>query len=152
MAEGLDRDGMLGLLERLGDEDDAVVLSSARELHERVTAAQARWDDLLMPDAAPDDSDLEGPAEDAAATETEADEEPETEGKSGRGGSGKRASQRRMTDAQAMKLINQLLERREISKSLREELQGYKEDIDEGEFDEADRNYLRALQRRLSKR
>ena len=34
----------------------------------------------------------------------------------------------------------------------REELQGYKEDIADGEFEEMDRKYLRALYDRLGKR
>lgn len=164
MSEGLDRDEILSLLNRLGDEDDAVVLSSGRELHARVVAAQISWDHLLVPDASSGDTAPEEveefpeeveelpEKEETAETVDSVDEEPDPEEKSARSGSGKRASPRRTTDAQALKLINQLLERRDISKSLREELAGYKEDIDEGELDDADRNYLRALHRRLLKR
>ncbi len=185
MSEGLDRDEILSLLNRLGDEDDAVVLSSGRELHARVVAAQISWDHLLVPDASSGDTAPEEveefpeeveefpeevgelpeevgelpeevgelpEEEETAETVDSVDEEPDPEEKSARSGSGKRASPRRTTDAQALKLINQLLERRDISKSLREELAGYKEDIDEGELDDADRNYLRALHRRLLKR
>ncbi len=39
-----------------------------------------------------------------------------------------------------------------ISQDLREELEGYKADIAEGGFGEADRRYLRAISERLSKR
>lgn len=164
MSEGLDRDEVLSLLNRLGDEDDAVVLSSGRELHARVVAAQISWDHLLVPDASSGDTAPEEveefpeeveelpEKEETAETVDSVDEEPDPEEKSARSGSRKRASPRRTTDAQALKLINQLLERRDISKSLREELAGYKEDIDEGELDDADRNYLRALHRRLLKR
>ena len=171
MSEGLDRDEILSLLNRLGDEDDAVVLSSGRELHARVVAAQISWDHLLVPDASSGDAAPEEveefpeeveefpeeveelpEKEETAETVDSVDEEPDPEEKSARSGSRKRASPRRTTDAQALKLINQLLERRDISKSLREELAGYKEDIDEGELDDADRNYLRALHRRLLKR
>ena len=159
MAEGLDRNEMLSLLNRLGDEDDAVVLSSARDLQARLVAAQVSWDDLLVPDAPPEDMNQGEPSEDEGLAETERDEatdeveqDADSEEDSDRPASSKRTSRRRTTDTQALKLINQLLERRDISKSLREELSGYKEDINEGEFDDADRNYLRALHRRLSKR
>jgi hypothetical protein len=39
-----------------------------------------------------------------------------------------------------------------ISEDLREELESYKTDIAEGEFEEADRRYIRAVHKRLSKR
>ena len=39
MAEDLDRDGIIGLLESLGSERDADVVEAAREIHARVTAA-----------------------------------------------------------------------------------------------------------------
>ena len=49
-----------------------------------------------------------------------------------------------------VKRIDQLLNRSDISASLREELEGYKEDIEEGDFTASDRQYIEALQKRLS--
>ena len=53
---------------------------------------------------------------------------------------------------ESLALIARLLAKSDISKDMREELQGYKEDIAEGEFEETDRKYLRALHARLTKR
>jgi hypothetical protein len=55
-------------------------------------------------------------------------------------------------NADSLALIDKLLARRGISEDLREELTGYKDDIAGGEFADADRRYLRALGKRLSKR
>jgi hypothetical protein len=49
-------------------------------------------------------------------------------------------------------MIGELLAKSGISEDLREELKSYKTDIAEGEFQEADRRYLRAVHQRLSKR
>ena len=53
---------------------------------------------------------------------------------------------------ESLALIARLLAKSDISKDMRAELQGYKEDIAEGEFEETDRKYLRALHARLTKR
>ena len=55
-------------------------------------------------------------------------------------------------NAESLALIGKLLAKPGISTDLREDLQGYKTDIAEGEFEEGDRRYLRALAARLSKR
>ena len=53
---------------------------------------------------------------------------------------------------ESLALIARLLAKSDISKDMREELQGYKEDIADGEFEDMDRKYLRALYARLGKR
>ena len=53
---------------------------------------------------------------------------------------------------ESLALIARLLTKSDISKDMREELQGYKEDIADGEFEDMDRKYLRALYARLGKR
>ena len=53
---------------------------------------------------------------------------------------------------ESLALIARLLAKSDISKDMRQELQGYKEDIAEGEFEDMDRKYLRALHARLTKR
>ena len=54
--------------------------------------------------------------------------------------------------AESIALIDQLLAKSHVSSDLREELEGYKSDIAEGEFEERDRRYIRAVHKRLSKR
>ena len=47
-------------------------------------------------------------------------------------------------------MIGQIIELK-VSKELQEELEEYKLDIDEGEFEKMDLRYLQALYRRLAK-
>ena len=44
----MDRDGFIDLLNRLGDEDDQVVLAAARTIHARVAESGYGWDGLLV--------------------------------------------------------------------------------------------------------
>ncbi len=174
MAEDLDRDGIIGLLESLGSESDEDVLEAAREIHARVTAAGVTWDALLAPvgtavDAAFEeetaDEDAAEPAEadgeDAAFEEETADEEAaepaEADGEDAAfaeadGEDAAPAAPRDRGNKESLALIARLLAKSDISKDMREELQGYKENIAEGEFEDMDRKYLRALHARLTKR
>jgi hypothetical protein len=134
-----DRESVIELLEKLGDPDDSQSLAAARELHGFVSGSGLSWDDLLVPDgeaaATPqsyedDDDDFDG----AEENESSFDDQVVPAG-----------------DAAAdVKRIGQLLNRSDISASLREELEGYKEDIEEGDFTASDRQYIEALQKRLS--
>jgi len=139
-----DRESVIELLEKLGEPEDTEVLAVARDLHGMISNSGLTWDDLLVPDADAaaasdtyDDLDEEDEDEDEdgeATTESEFDDQVVPSGEAG-------------DDA---KLIARLLERKEISTALREELEGYKEDIKEGDFTSADRQYLKALRNRLS--
>ena len=137
MEKTPDRESVIELLEKLGDPDDSQSLAAARELHGFVSGSGLSWDDLLVPDgeaaATPqsyDDDDLDG----ADENESSFDDQVVPAG-----------------DAAAdVKRIDQLLNRSDISASLREELEGYKEDIEEGDFTASDRQYIEALQKRLS--
>ena len=137
MGKTPDRESVIELLEKLGDPDDSQSLAAARELHGFVSGSGLSWDDLLVPDgeaaATPqsyDDDDFDG----ADENESSFDDQGVPAG-----------------DAAAdVKRIDQLLNRSDISASLREELEGYKEDIEEGDFTASDRQYIEALQKRLS--
>lgn len=141
MTEALVRDEMIGLLDRLGSERDEEVLEAARQAHARITAAGVTWEDLLAPEEMPepDDEDVESDLDDPDE-EDEAPEPPEV------------LAEVAKKNAESLVIINKLLAGKEISEDLRRELEGYKTDIDEGEFEERDRKYIRALQGRLSKR
>ncbi len=142
MAEPLERETVVALLEKLGGADDAEVLAAARELHSHIEAADLSWDELIVPEDAEDIEDDDEDALDEAeeflpeAGDTEEEHSPE---------------QRQVADAESLALIDKLLAGAAQSKELREELKGYKEDIAEGEFTAADRRYLRALAARLKK-
>ena len=133
MSEPLDRDKVIELLNRLGSEQDEVSLEAARQVHAAVTAAGLTWDDLLVPDVHEDGNggDVDQDTEDDTA-------EPPAETAA-------------KDDAASLALIDELLAKPGISDDLREELEDYKTDIAEGEFEEADRRYLRAVHQRLSK-
>ncbi|MCH8213492.1 MAG: hypothetical protein IIC54_05415 [Proteobacteria bacterium] len=163
MAGNLDRDGIIGLLESLGSERDEDVVKAAREIHAQVTAAGVPWDVLLAPDTAAEDEAPDAAAEDEApgATAEEEDEDAaereEADGEDAQfaeadGEDAAPAPPRGSGNKESLALIARLLAKSDISKDMREELQGYKEDIAEGEFEETDRKYLRALHARLTKR
>ena len=131
MSEAPSREHLIGLLERLGSEQDEEVLAAARELHGEVAAAGLSWEDLLAHEA-----------EAAVAGEDEEDLAPApVEAPTGKAGG----------DRETLALIEKMLARPGISEDFRAELEGYKEDIAEGEFTEADRKYLRAVSQRLKK-
>ena len=55
-----------------------------------------------------------------------------------------------MATSSDAELIDNLLARGDLSEDTRDELEGYKQDIAEGEFTEADSQYLQALAKRLN--
>lgn len=127
MPQTPNRDELIELLERLDSERDEEVLEAAHALRDRLGEAGLTWDDLLAPEEPADEADDEGPplAEAPAA-------------KDGRTG-------------ETLALIGKLLARPGISEDFREELEGYRQDIAEGAFDDRDHDYVRALHKRLSK-
>jgi hypothetical protein len=118
----LDRDSFISLLDRLGDADDAKALAAARDIHQRMTTANLKWGDLLLP------TDGDGPG--AADSEAEAD------------GPAPPVSE-------DYALVDRLLARSDLSQDTREELAGLRADIDSGEFAARDRKYLQSLEARL---
>lgn len=167
MTETIDRDELVALLARLGDDDDAAALRAAREAHARVAAAGLSWAALLAPadadDAAGDDGErdragaADEPADDSgddSGGDSADDADDEAAGDSGDEAgdeAGAAAPSDAGSDAESLALIDQLLARRDVSQELRDELDGYKADIAASEFTDADRRYLRAMHRRLSK-
>jgi hypothetical protein len=126
----LDRAELISLLETLGSENDEEVLAAARVLDTKVAAAGTSWSVLLAAGIG------------AAAGESEED----VEAAPGKALPADAAAK----NAESLALIDRLLARSGHSDDLREELEGYKADIAEGEFTDADHSYLRALYRRLT--
>ena len=152
MTEPLNRDEVIALLRRLGGESDEEVLAVARDVHGRVSAAGADWEDLLVPEPgeeAPDEQidefdELDEPdeLEDQADQADDADDVEEADA----------PLDKATGDADAMRLIEELLARKGNSEAFVEELEGYKNDIAEGEFHASDLRYLRAVRKRLGGR
>jgi hypothetical protein len=135
MTEPPRREDVIGLLNKLGSDRDEEVLEAAREVHARITAAGASWEELLVPDesVAEDDSDaVDSPDLEEETTPT--------------------AAEAGAKNAESIALIDKLLAKSDISTDLREELEGYKTDIAEGEFEDRDRRYVSAVFARMSKR
>jgi hypothetical protein len=138
MDQNLERDTVIELLGRLGDEDDESVLAAARSLHATVRAANVDWNDLLLPDGdmeddLGDDDDIED------SDEIEDDHEIEED-----------IAESLVTDgAESLVSIDRLLGNPDVSAALKEELEGYKEDISENLFTTSDAAYLKALAERL---
>lgn len=133
----LDRAELISLLETLGSENDDEVLAAARVLDTKVAAAGTSWSVLLAAGI--------GTSADEATEEEEEEEDPATAA-SGDAVPADAADR----DDESLALINRLLARSGHSEDLRHELEGYKADIAEGEFTDADRRYLRALYKRLT--
>ncbi len=141
MDDTPDRESVIELLEKLGEPEDSEALAAARDLHGLIAGSGLAWDDLLVPDAAAatesvadDDLDEDEDEDEESTPEAEFDDQVVPSGEA----------------AEDVKLIGRLLERKDISAALREELEGYKEDIKEDDFTASDRQYLKALQSRLS--
>lgn len=138
MTKPLNRDEIIGLLDRLGGENDAAVLDAARTLHAQLADAGTTWSDLLIGE----DSDASNDTGASADTVMEAAEPAEAEAKKPAG--------KTKRDTESPDLIEKLLAQPGISDAFRREMQGYKNDIAENAFTDADRQYLRALHKRLS--
>jgi len=118
----MDRKSFIVLLDRLGDPDDATCLAAAREIHQRMQAANLQWSDLLVPVGGGDGTDA-----------------PE----------GEPLDQPAQVASDDYVLIDRLLARSGLSDETREELTGMRADIANGEFSERDRRYLQSLEARL---
>ena len=133
MTDTPSRDDLIGLLDRLGSERDEEVLEAARELRDRLAEAGLTWDDLLAP---------EEDAGEAGESAEEPGPEPAEEAPGGEA----------VGDAETLALIGKMLAKPGISEDFRDELEGYRQDIAAGEFEQRDHAYVHALHKRLSKR
>ena len=140
MDQKLEREAVIELLGQLGDENDDTVLATARSLHAVIQEANVNWNDLLVPDGSVDTGSYED--EDVEDVEDDEDEDEDVEDDE--------FVQSPVTDSsESMALINKMLNASNVSDALREELQGYKEDISENEFTTSDAAYLKVLAERL---
>ena len=145
MSEPLERDKVIDLLDRLGSEQDEDVLKAARALHSQITRAGIGWQDLLVGDegavqSAPDvDDETDNEDEFVRGDPDDEDDIPET------------AVNFSHDESKTPALIDKLLARGGNSEMLREELEEYKSDLANGDFEPSDHRYIQALYARLSK-
>ncbi len=156
MLANLDRAQFIELLRKLGDEEDETVLTAGRDIHAQMTVAGVDWDDLLVPEHPDepeeddeeyeDDADLDDDEQyDDLDDDDEDDQDDDLDDEDDE-------DERALTDeekAEALSLITRLLDKG-VSADTKEELEEYKQDIDEGEFAAMDLRYLRALHKRLT--
>lgn len=157
MLANLDRAQFIELLRTLGEEEDEAVLTAARDIHAKMTVAGVDWDDLLVPEHSDepeeDDDDYEDDYEDDADLDEDEDEQDDDldDDDEDYDDDEDDEDERALTDeekAEALSLITRLLDKG-VSADTKEELEEYKQDIDEGEFAAMDLRYLRSLSKRL---
>jgi len=141
MIEDFDRDGLIALLQQLNSDEDERVLAAARALRGGMRTTGKTWDDLLR------DSKDEPRAKSVVEDNVEDDEDDEVDEDNAINAS----SSSSMTNDDALKLIERMIKKFKVSAMMREELEGYKEDIADGEFDADDQRYLQSLYDRLAK-
>jgi hypothetical protein len=116
----LDRAALIERLQLLGAESDEAALQAARDAAGMVRAAGTTWAELLGADTAP-----------AAEAESA-------------------APQDKAPMSEHVRLVERLLARRDISDTLRGDLNDFKQQIAAGTLDKTDADYLRALAKRLN--
>jgi hypothetical protein len=138
MRTDLERGDFLALLEKLKSEEDDEVLGVVRDINAKMTVAGVSWDDLLISqdvtqeDSADDDKDEDGQE---SGRENVSDDNFEPLNDEER--------------QEAENLIN-AIKGMKVSKATKQEIDEYRDDLREGEFEQMDLRYLRALKARLS--
>lgn len=135
----LDRAGIIELLGRLGAEHDAEVLEAARALHQMVNGSGSAWDDLLR-----QQSDIAGAGLAAAGEDQPLEAMSGDDTRLEKEGAASAADK-----AEAARMIDRLLARKNLSSNLREDLAEFKRMLSDGSFDATDSRYVRALAKRL---
>ena len=139
MRTKLERDDFIALLEKLNSEDEADVLAAARDINAQMTVAGVIWDDLLMSQGdAPTESDYSDDDEDEGEAEQSNDDDDSD--------LNPLSAEERAEASSLIAAIRGL----EISDATKSELEEYEDDLEQGEFEQMDLRYLKALKTRLS--
>ena len=139
MRTKLERDDFIALLEKLNSEDEADVLAAARDINAKMTVAGVTWDDLLM-------------SQGDASTESDHSDDDEDEGEAEQSNDDDDSDLNALSaeeKAEALSLIA-AIRGLEISDATKSELEEYEDDLEQGEFEQMDLRYLKALKTRLS--
>lgn len=135
MRTDFEREDFVVLLARLKSEEEAEILAAVRDINAKMTVAGVTWDDLLISqgDTAPDNYDNDDYDDD--------DDDDENDEKS--------APLSDEEKQEATSLI-EAIGGMEISDQTKQDLEEYADDLKEGDFEQMDLRYLRALKTRLS--
>ena len=153
MIDDFDRDGLIALLQQLNSDEDERVLAAARALRGGMRASGKSWDDLLRGsnDEPSRSRDIEDGAKDSVENDVEDDVDDDVDDDETEEIEISTSPSESMSDEDALKIIERMIKKLKVSVMMREELEGYKEDIADGEFDANDRHYLQSLYDRISK-
>ena len=135
MQTDLNREEFLVLLEKLSSSKESDVLSIVEEINNKISNAGVTWDQLLI------SSDGEEEFEELDDGEINHNEDVEESDP-------KPISKAEITEAKKLIQAIDAISKSELTK---QELREYEEDLKEGDFEQMDLQYLRALKDRLSK-
>ena len=135
MQIDLNREEFLVLLEKLSSSKESEVLSIVEEINNKISNAGVTWDQLLI------SSDGEEEFEESDDDEINHNEDVEES-------DSKPISKTEITEAKKLIQAIDAISKSELTK---QELREYEEDLKEGDFEQMDLQYLRALKDRLAK-
>ena len=136
MRTDLKRDDFISLLEKMKSENDDEILNAVREVNAKMTVAGVTWDDLLI--------SQEAGSTNGSDEKMGEDIDSEVDGASNADFSTLNDEEKQEAEA----LIN-AIGKLKISEMTKQELDEYKADLKQGEFQQMDLRYLRAFKNRL---
>ena len=137
MQTDLNRDEFLELLEKLSSTKKSDVLSIVEEINNKMSNAGVTWDQLLISSQAEEEEEVEEPDDDEVSNIEDVEES--------------KSQPISKTEITEVKKLIQAIDAISKSDATKQELREYEEDIKEGDFEQMDLQYLRALKDRLSK-
>ena len=137
MQTDLNRDEFLELLEKLSSTKKSDVLSIVEEINNKMSNAGVTWDQLLISSQAEEEEEVEEPDDDEVNNIEDVEES--------------KSQPISKTEITEVKKLIQAIDAISKSDATKQELREYEEDIKEGDFEQMDLQYLRALKDRLSK-
>ncbi len=153
----IDRDTLLQHLSDLAAEDDATALAAARAATAMIADGGLTWHDVLAPPLDDDDVDIGVDDDNDDESVPELDDEGDDTADDGAEDDGQpdypaNAKISEADAAEAKSIISSLLARKSLFEGTRDELKDYQQDLGAGDLHPADVSYLRALNKRLSKK
>jgi hypothetical protein len=137
MQTDLNRDEFLELLEKLSSTKKSDVLSIVEEINNKMSNAGVTWDQLLISSQAEEEEEVEEPDDDEVNNIEDVEES--------------KSQPISKTEITEVKKLIQAIDAISKSDATKQELREYEEDLKEGDFEQMDLQYLRALKDRLSK-
>jgi len=137
MQTDLNRDEFLELLEKLSSTKKSDVLSIVEEINNKMSNAGVTWDQLLISSQAEEEEEVEEPDDDEVNNIEDVEES--------------KSQPISKTEITEVKKLIKAIDAISKSDATKQELREYEEDLKEGDFEQMDLQYLRALKDRLSK-